>query len=182
VNVFGDHVGATLRLREMVENDDRDGLKPELPRGFEPAVTGDHLAIARDQDRVGPTELDDARCDLRHLLRRVGPRVARIGRQPIEGPLLDPFRRKAQRHRVRGRRDGAEWNRLGLRGGLRLDSQVASGSQPASQRSRQENLLKSDGYGDPESCGGLRAGLRKPSRSHLRQPEKQQRVKALRLP
>ena len=97
--VVGDHVGAALRLGQMIEHHDRHGIEPETARRLEATVPGDHRAVARDQHRIGPAEFDDAGGDLRHLLIRVRARVARIGGKPLERPELDPFRRKAQGHR-----------------------------------------------------------------------------------
>jgi len=75
----------------VLEDDDRDLIQPQLLRRHQPAVTGDdHLVIAH-QDRVDEAELGDAPRDLADLLLRVGPRVFRIGSQPVERPVLDRF-------------------------------------------------------------------------------------------
>ena len=42
-------------------------------------MTGDHLALGRNQDRHGPTELRHAGRDPGDLIRRVGLGVAGIG-------------------------------------------------------------------------------------------------------
>jgi hypothetical protein len=80
---------APLRLAEMVENDDRNIGDPELPRGQQPGVAGDHDTISTDEDRIRPAELRDRRSNLRDLLRTVRARIPDIWNQPIDGPAFD---------------------------------------------------------------------------------------------
>jgi hypothetical protein len=87
--VVGDDIGPVLRRREVVEHDHRHRVEPEPARRLEPSVAGDHGAVAGGEDRIGPAELHDAGGDLRHLLVRMRARVARIGAQARERPVLD---------------------------------------------------------------------------------------------
>ena len=72
-------VGALLRLREMIERNDRHlGQFQQLSRP-QPAVAGDDPVFAVDEDRVRETELDNGRRDLGHLGVGMGPGVSVIG-------------------------------------------------------------------------------------------------------
>ena len=52
-------------------------------------MPGDDVAPAVGQHRIGPAELDHAGRDLCHLGIRMGPRIAAIWNQPVDGPRLD---------------------------------------------------------------------------------------------
>ena len=73
----------------MVENQHRHRVETEPAGGIRrpwPAMT---VPSPDDQDRIGPAELDDAGGDLRHLLVGVRARIARVGAQAVERPVLD---------------------------------------------------------------------------------------------
>jgi hypothetical protein len=73
----------------VIEHDHRHDLQPEFLGGGQASVPSDDDAVAARQDRIGESELGDAGGDLRHLLLRVGPRVAGVGQQLGGRPLLD---------------------------------------------------------------------------------------------
>lgn len=87
--VVGDHVGSTLCGRQVIENDDRNRIEPELARRQQPAVAGNNTAPRVNQDRVGPTELDDRGRNLRDLSVVMRSGVTRVRAQPVERPMLD---------------------------------------------------------------------------------------------
>ena len=58
--VIGQDVRAFLDLGQVVQNDDRDLLKLELPGGEETAVTGDDTRAGIHENRIIKSELRDA--------------------------------------------------------------------------------------------------------------------------
>ena len=87
--VVRQHIGALLRLAHVRELDHRHPVQSQLPCRQHPAMTGDDAARTIDQHRIGPAELPDTRCDLRHLGIGVGARVAGIGDQLAQRPPGD---------------------------------------------------------------------------------------------
>ena len=94
--VVRDDVRAPLSLAEMIQNDDWHLSESQLASSQETTVARDDPGVTVYQDRSVETELRDGRRDLRHLLRRVRPRVLRVRHQPVGGPHFD-----APRHRGR---------------------------------------------------------------------------------
>ena len=84
--VVGQHESTLLIRVQMIENDNRDVLTAELPRGQHAAMAGDDTAVPINQYRVVETELGDTGSDLRHLSVRMRARVPRIGDEPLERP------------------------------------------------------------------------------------------------
>ena len=92
--VVGEHVSAPLGVGEMRQRDGRDRFPAQQLRRLDAAVTGDDLAVTRDQHRVGEPEPLDRRGDLPNLLFGMRARVARIrlerGYRPLDQLLLRP--------------------------------------------------------------------------------------------
>src|SRR6516225_6836444 len=92
--IVGQAIGLFLLLAPALRDDHRDRYRqPQLRRGGDPAVTGDQHAVFVYQDRVGPPPFQDGGGDLLDVSRTVKPRIVRIGYQPFDRPLLDPFSR-----------------------------------------------------------------------------------------
>jgi hypothetical protein len=83
------HVGALLRLGPARGDHHRDLGDAELPRSEYPGVARNQAPVLTHQRRRRPAPFLDARGDCGDLGIRVGPRVARIGDQPIDRPALD---------------------------------------------------------------------------------------------
>jgi len=88
-SVVGDGKGPRLFGGQMLEADDRDFAPAELATGHDPAVTGQNLAIAVNQDRRIERERLDAPGDLPNLRRLVQPCVLGIESEPVERNVLD---------------------------------------------------------------------------------------------
>jgi hypothetical protein len=73
----------------VIQDDDWHLSESQLAGSQETTVARDDPGVTVYQDRSVETELRDGRSDLRHLLRRVGTRVARVGRQPVDRPDFD---------------------------------------------------------------------------------------------
>src|SRR6516162_3405152 len=107
--IVGQAIGLFFLLAPALRDDHRDRYRqPQLRRGGDPAVTGDQHALFVHQDRVGPSPLQDRGGDPLDVGRAVQPRVVRIGYQPFDRPLLDPFSRPWP---CRARRRGPRRNR-----------------------------------------------------------------------
>jgi hypothetical protein len=87
--IVSDDVGPPLSGRQVIKDDHRDSIEAKLTRGQQPAMAGNDAALPIDQDRIGPAELDNRGRDLRNLVVVVCTGVARIGDQPVEGPVHD---------------------------------------------------------------------------------------------
>ena len=94
--VVRDDVRAPLSLAEVIQDDDWHLSESQLASSQETTVARDDPGVTVYQDRRVETELRDGRRDLRHLLRRVRPRVLRVRHQPVGRPQFD-----APRHRGR---------------------------------------------------------------------------------
>ena len=76
--VVGDPEGASLRWGQVIQAQGRHLGPAELLGGEQPAVTGDHVAVAIDQDRDIEVKNPDAVGDLPDLLFAVTSRVGRV--------------------------------------------------------------------------------------------------------
>ena len=88
--VVGDHEGAGLRGGQVIEAEGRHLGNAELAAGEQPAVPGDHVAVAIDQDRHVEAESLDAVGDLPDLLLAVPARVGRIRLQIFDPTINNP--------------------------------------------------------------------------------------------
>jgi hypothetical protein len=75
----------------MVQDNDGNLLKLQLPGGQQAAMAGNDAGIRVHQNRIVETELGDARGDLGDLGIGVGPGIPGIGRQSVNWPMLDVF-------------------------------------------------------------------------------------------
>ena len=73
----------------MFEPNNRRAIETELLGRQQPPVAGDHGSVGVDQHRHRPAKLDDAGREPRHLLVGMGARVAGVGLQSCERPMLD---------------------------------------------------------------------------------------------
>jgi hypothetical protein len=87
--VVGDHQGAALGIAQMVENDHRNRVDPELLRRQQAAMPGNDDIVRTGQDRVGEAELGNGCGDLCYLLVRMRPRVPGVGHQLLDRRHLD---------------------------------------------------------------------------------------------
>ena len=87
--VIGDHEGAGLRRGQVIEAQCRHLGHAELAAGEQPAMPGDHIAVAVDQDRDIEAEGLDAVGDLPDLLLGVAPRVCRVRFQLVDATVND---------------------------------------------------------------------------------------------
>jgi hypothetical protein len=85
----------------VIEHDDRHFVHPELARGSQARVAGDHYAVGTDKDRIGPPELDDAGSNLRHLFVRMRPGIPGVRNQLVDCPDLDSEFTEARRRTTR---------------------------------------------------------------------------------
>jgi hypothetical protein len=76
--IVGDHEGARLGRRQVIEAQCRHLGHSEQAACQQPTVPGDNLAVVIDQDRDIKAEGLDALGDLPDLLLAVTPRVSRI--------------------------------------------------------------------------------------------------------
>ena len=87
--VVREDVRALLRLAEVIEDDHRHVLQPQLPRGQQPSVAGDDAGVGVHQDRIVEPELHDARRNLGNLLVGMRPRIPGVWHQPVDRPQFD---------------------------------------------------------------------------------------------
>ena len=87
--VVGDHEGAGLRRGQVIEAQRRHLGHAELAAGEQPAVPGDHVAVAIDQDRDIEAESLDAVGDLPDLLLAVAPRVGGVRSSALDSAVND---------------------------------------------------------------------------------------------
>ena len=90
--IVRDHERTPLNLAQMIEHDHRHFGEAELLRRQQPPVPGHDAVAGIDQNRIHEPELGNRRRDLRHLFRRMRPRIPRIRHQAIQWPQFDPPR------------------------------------------------------------------------------------------
>ena len=85
--VIGDHKGPRLGPGQVIEAERRNLVPAELASGKQPAMTGDEVAFAVDQDRNIEAERSDAGRDLLDLPFGVEPRIGRIGLELLDAAI-----------------------------------------------------------------------------------------------
>jgi len=78
----------------MAEANDRDFAEPQLLRGLEPSMSGNHLILVINQNRVVEPKRLNALSDLMDLLSRVSPGVAWVGFEITNCREHQVFRRR----------------------------------------------------------------------------------------
>src|SRR5204863_8434094 len=84
-----DDVGASLRVSEVVQHDDRYFRKAQLARGQQTTVASDDPGIAIDHDWRVESKFRDGGSDLRNLRFRGRARIPRVRHEATYWPDLD---------------------------------------------------------------------------------------------
>ena len=98
--VVRDDVRPPLSLGEVVQHHHRNLPESQLSRRQETAVAGNNPRVGGHQDRSIKTKFDNRRRNLRHLFRRVRPRVPCVRHEPFYRPDLNAARHPRQDRRA----------------------------------------------------------------------------------
>jgi hypothetical protein len=74
--IVSDDVGALLCLAEVIQNDDRNFVKPQLLGGKKTPVASNDPGLGVNQNCVVKAEFGDAGCDLGYLGVGMSPRIS----------------------------------------------------------------------------------------------------------
>jgi hypothetical protein len=91
--VVGQAVGTLLLVAPTARHNHRDRRQPKLCRRTDAPVTGNQITFLVNQHRVGPSPFADGGGKLVDVGLAMEPGIVRIGDQPFDRPVLNPFGR-----------------------------------------------------------------------------------------